>query len=170
MSNYSNLNKTLFQEIYRNLLEEVNLYESLAETAQNKQKAIVDNNIDDLQSCTGMEQSFIKKGQMLTRLRSEKMAGSYVDKNRSNHSLAHFIRSNRLDTDQEWLGLANRLENAVSSIKRLNTENRILLKTSLSFVQGLINLYYPKKEKPNNTYTREGKEAAEKAHVVDCGV
>ena len=169
MRDYSKENRQLLQDIFRILVEEVNLYEGLAETVLNKQKAIVDNDIKLLKKYTVMEQSFVKKGNDLTNKRIERMPVD-ADKNQKGSLLTRFFKKYGLINDRDWSALESRLQIAISKIKRANLENSMLLKTSISFVQNLIKLYYPKKEKESGTYDREGKSHVEKAHVLDCGV
>jgi len=170
MNNYSKENKELLQDIFRILVEEVNLYEGLAETVLNKQKAIVENDIKSLKKYTVMEQSFVKKGNDLTRKRIENMPPETVVKDQQNSILTRFFKKYGLLNDHDWSGLESRLHVALTKIKRANLENSMLLKTSISFVQNMIKLYYPKKDKGSATYNREGKSQVEKTHVLDCGV
>lgn len=160
--------KDMLNEVFRNLVEEVNVYESLAESAMNKQKAIIKNDIQGLKKYTNLEQTFVKKGNALTDNRLQLMGPLQNDK--KNNSLSVFINRQGLFADMEWSKLENRLNTALNKIKRLNIENAMLLKTSLSFTQNMIRLYYPKNEKGNSTYTREGKTQLASNNVLDYGV
>ena len=168
MNNQSESRKQLLDEVFRNLVEEVDVYESLAETSFNKQKAIIKNDVNALKKYSGLEQSFVKKGSNLTANRIKLFEPLQKDKN--NNSLSVFMNDNGLFADREWSSLENRLNTAVNKVKRLNIENAMLLKTSLGFVQNMIKLYYPKNEKLSSTYTKEGKTKQASANVLDYGV
>ncbi|NOG43869.1 MAG: hypothetical protein HND50_01455 [Calditrichaeota bacterium] len=170
MNNLQKKNQQLLDEIHSILTEEVVLYESLADTAYQKQKAILENNVQSLAKFTGLEQTFIRKGNALTSKRLEMTSERGKNHKKKIMSLASFIGLNNLLKNEEWVGMENRLNKALTKVKRLNQENSILLKTSINFVQDLIRLYYPKNESESKIYTRDGKTEAQKKAVVDCGV
>lgn len=155
-------------EVFRNLVEEVSIYESLAESALNKQKAIIKNDVPALKRYSDMEQTFVKKGNSLTDNRLKLIHAAQHDK--KNNSLSVFINKNGLFADREWSNLENRLNTALNKIKRLNIENAMLLKTSLGFTQNMIKMFYPKERNATSTYTREGKTRMATNNVLDYGV
>ncbi|MCB0281073.1 MAG: flagellar protein FlgN [Calditrichae bacterium] len=160
--------QTQLDEVFRNLVEEVSVYESLAESALNKQKAIIKNDVPALKRYSDMEQTFVKKGNSLTDNRLRLIHTSPHDK--KNNSLSVFISKNGLFADREWSNLENRLNTALNTVKRLNIENAMLLKTSLGFTQNMIKMFYPKDKKMTSTYTREGKTRMAPNNVLDYGV
>jgi len=169
MSKIAIKNRELLDDIFRTLVEEVNLYEGLAEAANKKQTAIVENDVVSITKYTGLEQSYVRKGNMLTSKRLDDTSETDENGQKKLNSLTSFMLNNNLQEEQEWAGLENRLGNSLTRIKRINIENSMLLKSSLSFVQDMIQLIYPKK-KTEEIYTREGKTTSHKSTIVDCGV
>lgn len=159
-------NKKVLDDIFRYLVEEVNLYEGLADTVQKKQTAIIENNVAALNKYSGAEQAIIKKGNTLTKNRMKMINDSDSEQS----SFIEFLTKYSLLDNQEWSKLQSRLNLAVAKIRRSNTENAMLLKTSLDFVQSMVKLYYPKSVKAENTYTKEGKTATRQTNVFDYGI
>jgi len=170
MNSQNKKNPTVLNEIFSVLTEEVILYEGLADTAFQKQKAILENDVQSLAKFTSMEQKFVRKGNSLTSKRLDLTSETEKGSKRKIMSLASFFAINNLHTQNVWSDKDGRLNSALTKIKRLNQENSLLLKTSINFVQDLIKLYYPKNTTDSKIYTRDGKTETQKSVVVDCGI
>ncbi len=170
MNSLKKKNKRLLDEIFSTLNEEVILYEDLAETAHKKQKSILENNVQSLAELTSMEQSCIRKGNRLTSKRLDMTCDIENGQKKRIMSLSSFLGINNLLNDDDWSFKVKRLNLALTKIKQLNLENSTLLNTSISFVQDLIRLYYPKNDPDSKIYTRDGKTETQKSTVLDCGV
>jgi FlgN protein len=170
MSSLKKRNQKLLNEILLTLTEEIALYEDLAQTARNKQEAILSNDLKSLSKYTGLEHAFVRKGNNLTSKRLGMTSDSVNGPKKKILSLASFMALNNLEKNKDWVHKETQLTGVLNNIKRINNENSLLLKTSVRFIQGLINLYYPKNETESKIYTRDGKTETQKKSVVDCGV
>ncbi len=169
----SRLNKTgskQLTEILASLTEEVVLYEGLADTAVQKQQAIIENNVQLLAKFTSMEQTFVRKGNFLTSKRLDLTSKMGDGQKKKIMSLSTFISINNLSGNERWTVTEKQLKKVLTKIKRLNEENSILLKTSINFVQDLIKIYYPIDKTDTKIYTKDGKTETKKSTVVDYGV
>ena len=170
MTSLKKKNQKLLDEILSTLTEEVELYEGLADTTYQKQKAILDNNVQTISKYSSLEQTFVRRGNALTSKRLDLTSDTVDGHEKKIMSLTSFLGTNNLTQNNEGSGKKKRLNVALTKINRLNRENSTLLKTSISFVQDLIKLYYPKNKPEPKIYTKDGKTETQKSAVVDCGV
>lgn len=158
MRSNSEANRDVKDSIYRLLLEEVSAYDYLNETIQNKQNAIVKNDLKQIEHLTGVEQVVVKRANDLTRERQNLMQQYFMSDKMVTEplSLNSLISTLKEAQKEPWQRMNRRLSKTVTSIQRRNAENLRLINSSLSFVRGTVQLFVPREEFSTDLYSEEG--------------
>jgi flagellar biosynthesis/type III secretory pathway chaperone len=163
-----------FEQLYAILMEEISAYDYLAEALKEKQQAIVNNQLDKIESLTGTEQLIIKKTNVLTAARFGLLQGIFLNHGLNTFpvTMQNFILRIAGEDEAPWERLNRRLNSIVERIQRINAENRELLRASISFVHQMIQLLYPVDSQTVNLYNRYGmtSQAAVAKSMVNCNI
>jgi len=163
-----------FDDLYQVLLQESSAYDSLTGLLEKKQKAIIVGDIDAIQDLTAKEQSVIKQANAFstTRLFVLKELQAKLNKKSGNVSLSNLLEISGKSEETQWIGIKQKLNNAVENIRKLNFENQELLKTSLAFVKEMVKVFFQNKEVGNGTYSEKGKVIpdSKSQKVLDCQI
>lgn len=164
----------LHDRLFQILLEEVSACDYLAETLAGKQEAIINNDLNTMNTLTGTEQLIINKANVLIRARQEIIAEIYAGQGITNgvFTLSDFIGHLDENERSSWKRLQTRLENTVTRINRLNAENVALLNAALSYNRDLIKLFYPRNDHADGVYDQKGinNNNGFSKNIVDCNV
>ncbi len=164
----------LMDELYQILWEEVSAYDYLAETLEQKQKAIVDNEVETIETLTGTEQMVIRKANRLNHRRQDLIRNMFNQNALPGQpvSLSDFIRRFGAQADYGWKALENRLNDALERIVRKNAENKRLIALSLSMLKERIGIIYPVDDNAIDTYNKQGVKGgnARAKSLVNCNI
>ncbi len=159
-------------KLYQVLLEEIHAYSYMAETVKQKQDAIIRNDLRTLENLTGVERLLVKKVELLLQTRASYLQQLIKDTS-SNPAirLSAFIQSLPEDQQKRWLNLEQRIYRTVDKIRRLNMENQQLIRSSLNYIQGVVEMLYPTDENAA-VYGKSGEPQATVAakQIVNCNV
>lgn len=162
----------LQEQLFQVLLEEMSAYDYLNETIQNKQSAIVQNNLQQIEHLTGIEHVVVKKASQLTQTRFELMQHYFKQDNMVNDplSLSSLISTISEGKRESWERISRRLHQTVADIQNRNSENVQLINSSLNYVRGMINLFLPREEFGSDLYTKAGNEnlTVGSKNLLDC--
>ncbi len=150
-------------KLYQILLEEISAYEYLAETIKQKQDAIIRNHIDELENLTGVERLLVKKVENLVQVRQRYLHEVAHDSQTSvSPMLSRFIE--QLDDGEKprWRNIEQRIRHYVERIRRINSENQQLIRASLNYINGLVEMLYPRSEGVYDALGKENTPAASK--------
>ena len=160
------------ESIYRVLLEEVSAYDYLSETIQNKQSAIIQNDLKEIEHLTGVEQVIVKRANDLTQERHSLMQQYFMSDHMVSEPLSLGSLINTLQGSQKepWQRMNRRLTRTVTSIKQRNAENLRLINSSLAFVRGTVQLFVPREEFSSDLYSKNGPDAKnfKAKNLLDC--
>lgn len=163
-----------FEKLFSIIMEEISAYDYLAETLADKQKAIVNNHLDRIESLSGTEQLIIKKANGLTATRLDILRQIFIDNKKDNLpvTMSNFIKYFDGAANSPWAKINLRLQTAIMRIQRLNAENRELLRASISYVHQMIQLLYPVDAHAANVYNRDGvaNQRMTAKSLLDCNV
>jgi len=165
---------SLHDRLFQILLEEISACDYLEETLAEKQEAIIQNDLNKMNTLTGTEQLIINKANVLIKTRQEIIAEIYAGHGITNgvFTLSDFIGHLDENERSSWNRLQTRLENTVTRINRRNAENVALLNAALSYNRDLLKLFYPRDENAGGVYDHKGvnnKQGYSK-NIVDCNV
>jgi len=164
----------LQEQLFQVLLEEMSAYDYLNETIQNKQSAIVQNNLQQIEHLTGVEHVVVKKANLLTQTRFELMQQYFKQVNlvQDPLSLSSLISIIPLDKRKSWERISSRLHQTVAEIQRRNSENVQLIDSSMNYVRGMIDLFLPREEFGSDLYTKTGNEnlTVGSKNLLDCNI
>lgn len=162
----------LLESIYKILLEEVSAYDYLDETIRKKQKAIVKNNLKEIEHLTGIEQVVVERANSLTQKRHDLMqqyfmSDQIVTEPLSLNNLIHQVEGTERAA---WQRMNRRLNKAVTSIQQMNAENQRLIESSLAFVRGNIHLFIPRDNLSSDMYSKDGNDSQKikVKNLLDC--
>ena len=150
-------------KLYQVLLEEISAYQYLAETIKQKQDAIIRNQLEELENLTGVERLLVKKVENLVQARQQ-----YLHKiAQSTDGSVSMLLSQYIDqlNDGEkprWRSIEQRIRRYVERIRRINLENQQLIRASLNYINGLVEMLYPHQEGIYNALGEENAPAAAK--------
>ena len=149
---------SLMEELISTLSQEKDLYLALLPIAEEKTKAIVANNLDELQEITSREQTAVGKISALERKRDEVIAnmGIVLGRKPQELTLAELIRiTEKQPKDQAVLAeLKDALGTAVRKLADVNERNNVLIKHSLDMIQFNMNLLQSTRMVQGNNYTK----------------
>jgi len=154
---------SLMEELISTLSQEKELYLDLLPIAEEKTKAIVENNLEKLQEITNREQSEIGKISALERKRDEVITnmGIVLGRKPQELTLAELIRiTEKQPKDQAALAeLKDALGAAVRKLADVNERNNVLIKHSLDMIQFNMNLLQSTRMVQGNNYTKSAGES-----------
>lgn len=154
---------SLMEELISTLSQEKELYLALLPIAEEKTKAIVANNLDELQEITNREQTAVGKISALERKRDEVIAnmGIVLGRKPQELTLAELIRiTEKQPKDQATLAeLKDALGTAVRKLADVNERNNVLIKHSLDMIQFNMNLLQSTRMVQGNNYTKSAGES-----------
>ena len=154
---------SLMEELISTLSQEKELYLDLLPIAEEKTKAIVENNLEKLQEITSREQSEIGKISALERKRDEVITnmGIVLGRKPQELTLAELIRiTEKQPKDQAALAeLKDALGAAVRKLADVNERNNVLIKHSLDMIQFNMNLLQSTRMVQGNNYTKSAGES-----------
>ncbi len=146
-------------KLYMVLLEEIHAYQYMADTVKQKQEAIIKNQLEDLENLTGVERLLVNKVEVLLKAREQ-----YLQKVTAHDGASVTIRLNefisRLSEQEQprWRSIEQRIYRIVEKIRRLNLENQQLIRSSLNYINGLVEMLYPQDDGAKDLYNSAGKE------------
>ena len=150
-------------KLYQVLLEEISAYQYLAETIKQKQDAIIRNQLEELENLTGVERLLVRKVENLVQARQQylhKIAQS-TDGSVS-LLLSQYIEQLNDGEKPRWRSIEQRIRRYVERIRRINLENQQLIRASLNYINGLVEMLYPRQEGVYNALGEENAPAAAK--------
>ena len=154
---------SLMEELISTLSQEKELYLDLLPIAEEKTKAIVENNLEKLQEITDREQTAVGRISALDRKREEVInnMGIVLGRKPQELTLAELIRiTEKQPKDQAALAeLKDSLGTAVRKLADVNERNNILIKHSLDMIQFNMNLLQSTRMVQGNNYTRSAGES-----------
>ncbi len=155
-------------QLYKTLMEELSAYDYLIETLSEKQKAIVENDLQKLEHFSGVEQLIVNKANKLTEARAQIL--KTVQQQPGPASLVAFIRQLHPSERRPWIKINDRISRTVEKIRFLNTQNMRLLDTSLNYSRGMIELFMPNEMKSAGFYDGGGKspDDVNTQKLLDC--
>lgn len=158
--------------IYHILIDEVSAYDYLNETIQNKQSAIVKNDLKQIEHLTGVEQVVVKRANDLTQERHSLMQQYFMSDQMVGEplSLANLISTLKEAQRAPWKRMNHHLTQTVQSIQQKNAENLRLIDSSLTFVRGTVQLFVPREEFSSDLYSKNGPDAKnfKAKNLLDC--
>ncbi len=154
---------SLMEELLSTLSQEKDLYLALLPIAEEKTKAIVANNLDELQEITNREQQAVGRISALERKRDEVIQNMGIVLGRKPQELtfAELIRiTDKQPKDQAALTkLKDELGAAVKQLADVNERNNVLIKHSLDMIQFNMNLLQSTRMVQGNNYTKSAGES-----------
>lgn len=154
---------SLMEELISTLSQEKELYLTLLPIAEEKTKAIVANNLEELQEITDREQAAVGKINALERKRDEVITnmGIVLGRKPRDLTLTELIRiTEKQPKDQTALTeLKEALGTAVRKLADVNERNNVLIKHSLDMIQFNMNLLQSTRMVQGNNYTRSAGES-----------
>lgn len=154
---------SLMEELLSTLSQEKDLYLALLPIAEEKTKAIVANNLDELQEITNREQQAVGRISALERKRDEVIQnmGIVLGRKPQDLTLAELIRiTDKQPKDQAALTkLKDELGAAVKKLADVNERNNVLIKHSLDMIQFNMNLLQSTRMVQGNNYTKSAGES-----------
>lgn len=143
-------------KLYQVLLEEISAYQYLAETVKQKQDAIIKNQLEELENLTGVERLLVKKVENLVQAREQYLQKVvHSDEGSLTLRLSQFIDQLSEQERPRWRSIERRIRHYVERIRRVNLENQQLIRASLNYINGLVEMLYPHQE---GVYNALGKE------------
>lgn len=153
---------SLMEELISTLSQEKDVYLTLLPIAEEKTKAIVANDLEQLQRITDREQEAVNRVNALERKRGEVIAnmGVVLGKKPEELSLTELIRvAEKRPKEQEALSeLKQSLGQAVRRLADLNERNRMLIQQSLEMIEFNMNLIQSTRMVQGNNYTKSAAE------------
>ena len=154
---------SLMEELISTLSQEKELYLALLPIAEEKTKAIVANNLEELQKITNREQETIDRVNALERKRGEVIEnmGIVLGRKPQELTLTELIRiTEKQPKDQAILAeLKDGLGKTVKKLTELNERNRALIQQSLEMIEFNMNLLQSTRMVQGNNYTRSAGES-----------
>ena len=154
---------SLMEELLSTLSQEKELYLALLPIAEEKTKAIVANNLDELQEITNREQTAVGRISTLERKRDEVIQnmGIVLGRKPQELTLTELIKiTEKQPKDQAALReLKDALGVAVKKLADVNERNNVLIKHSLDMIQFNMNLLQSTRMVQGNNYTKSAGES-----------
>lgn len=163
-----------YDELTRCLGLEVHQYKALGQLLKDKQKSIINGDVEALQKYVHEEQRLIPKIRKATRARELRTAtiGAVSNLGKKAPSLKELINLSPSHYSQQLISYRGDLITCLDQIAHSNRENEYLLNSSVDLVRGLVQILLGKNEDENIHYGGQGKitpDNTPNAHV-DCQV
>ena len=153
---------SLMEELISTLSQEKDLYLALLPIAEEKTKAIVANNLEDLQKITDKEQETVDRVTALERKRAEVInnMGIVLGRKPEELTLTELIKvaEKQPKAQADLRELKDALGKSVRRLADLNERNRALIQQSLEMIEFNMNLLQSTRMVQGNNYTRNAGE------------
>lgn len=153
---------SLMEELISTLSQEKDLYLALLPIAEEKTKAIVANNLEDLQRITDKEQETVDRVATLERKRAEVInnMGIVLGRKPEELTLTELIKvaEKQPKVQADLRELKDALGKSVRRLADLNERNRALIQQSLEMIEFNMNLLQSTRMVQGNNYTRNAGE------------
>lgn len=163
-----------FDELFLVLVEETAAYDYLAEIIADKQKAIVNNDLEKIETLTCTEQLIVNKANALTVTRYEMLLRIFNTNKITDTAvtLSNLFIFFGKEINSSWIEIERRLTGVIKKIQRVNAENQKLLKASIHYVREMIELFYPVDNNDSKMYTSNGHEEkkTKTRNLLDCNI
>ncbi len=167
-------NDVFFADLIEVLERETNTYQQLDSVLRKKQKSIIDGDLDKLHKCVSEEQTLVKSGLEIAQARKDLMMSflNLVGDNPILPSLSDIISAAEEVQKIKLYNLRYELKNKVDHISKLNSENSFLLNSSISHIQGLINIFLRCDKGKPKLYNNDGvtKELDNENKILNCTI
>ena len=154
---------SLMEELISTLSQEKDLYLALLPIAEEKTKAIVANDLEELQRITSKEQAAVDRVNALERKRSEVIEnmGIVLGRKPQELTLTELIRVAEKQPKEKaaLTELKDALGKAVRKLADLNERNRVLIQHSLDMIQFNMNIIQSTRMVQGNNYTKNAGES-----------
>ncbi len=154
---------SLMEELISTLSQEKDLYLALLPIAEEKTKAIVANDLEELQRITGKEQAAVDRVNALERKRGEVIEnmGIVLGRKPQELTLTELIRVAEKQPKEKaaLTELKDALGKAVRKLADLNERNRVLIQHSLDMIQFNMNIIQSTRMVQGNNYTKNAGES-----------
>ena len=154
---------SLMEELISTLSQEKDLYLALLPIAEEKTKAIVANNLEDLQRITDKEQETVDRVATLERKRAEVInnMGIVLGRKPEELTLTELIKvaEKQPKVQADLRELKDALGKSVRRLADLNERNRALIQQSLEMIEFNMNLLQSTRMVQGNNYTRSAGES-----------
>ncbi len=154
---------SLMEELISTLSQEKDLYLALLPIAEEKTKAIVANDLDELQRITDKEQMTVDRVTALERKRAEviKNMGIVLGRKPEELTLTELIKvaEKQPKVQEDLRELKDALGKSVRRLADLNERNRVLIQQSLEMIEFNMNLLQSTRMVQGNNYTKNAGES-----------
>lgn len=154
---------SLMEEMISTLSQEKDLYLALLPIAEEKTKAIVANDLEELQKITDKEQMTVDRVTALERKRAEVInnMGIVLGKKPEDLTLDELIKvaEKQPKVQEELRELKDVLGKSVRRLADLNERNRVLIQQSLEMIEFNMNLLQSTRMVQGNNYTKNAGES-----------
>ncbi len=154
---------SLMEELISTLSQEKDLYLALLPIAEEKTKAIVANDLEELQRITSKEQAAVDRVNALERKRGEVIEnmGIVLGRKPQELTLTELIRVAEKQPKEKaaLTELKDALGKAVRKLADLNERNRVLIQHSLDMIQFNMNIIQSTRMVQGNNYTKNAGES-----------
>ena len=151
------------EELISTLSQEKDLYLALLPIAEEKTKAIVANDLEELQRITSKEQAAVDRVNALERKRGEVIEnmGIVLGRKPQELTLTELIRVAEKQPKEKaaLTELKDALGKAVRKLADLNERNRVLIQHSLDMIQFNMNIIQSTRMVQGNNYTKNAGES-----------
>ncbi len=150
----STIQDTSFENLRLLLVEAIRCYEHLIDILRLKQRAIIDNNLEELRRCMESEQVLINKTQDNIQLLESLIATLAPNEKERRLKNIIYLAPTSLRTSLERS--RQRLIASLEEISKINKENRYLLNFSLEYTKGVIRLLLRSDDENGKLYNVKG--------------
>ena len=154
---------SLMEELISTLSQEKDIYLALLPIAEEKTKAIVANDLEELQRITSKEQAAVDRVNALERKRGEVIEnmGIVLGRKPQELTLTELIRVAEKQPKEKaaLTELKDALGKAVRKLADLNERNRVLIQHSLDMIQFNMNIIQSTRMVQGNNYTKNAGES-----------
>lgn len=147
-------NGDIFTELKQMLFEEITLNEKLRDVLKQKQRAIIENNLEELRHCIEEEQLLIQATKDKAELLEEYIRNAASSS--AKPSLKEIIKNAPENLKSPLERGRQRLITSLEEISQLNRENRFLLNFSLEHIKGVIHLLLKSEDENAKLYNYRG--------------
>ena len=151
---------SLMENLIEVLDKESREYESLLELSMKKTPVIITGNLEELAKITDEEQIVVSKINRLEQKRQENFAdvANVINKDVKTLMLGDLVEmlSSRPVEQQKLAKVHDRLRNVVREVKRVNEQNRELIKNALEMVEFDMNMLQAMKAAPETANYNKG--------------
>ncbi|WP_088187774.1 flagellar protein FlgN [Desulfosporosinus sp. FKA] len=154
----------VLENLERNLREQVKCYTELYDLGKSKQKALIENSVQEIDKITAREEQLFPDVKRLEKERLLFTEQIGLELGQAPESLTLVVLAERFPVLQ---GVHSDLERVIGELQRIHDINTQLLQQSMGIVNFTLGLLMYQEK---NTYThpgRNGKDMDEKLHLLD---